>query len=199
MLEYFAHKKVKKHQAEKRAREPSQTRTATPVLSVEDESFLQRIVSEGTPPPLPERPIILNPEIGDGTGNGMQVESLKGKGKGKEIESEGEKERKKTHRFSALFTKKKEGVVAKGNVPPAEAEKEEDDITRVLNDLNLSAVNNRAFSLSKESNELVKKFTVVLKDLVNGVPTAYDDLVNFLDDSQGTLAKSYEVTMPWKP
>lgn len=63
---------------------------------------------------------------------------------------------------------------------------------RVLNDLNLAAVNNHAFSLSKESQELVQKFTVILKDLVNGVPTAYDDLVHLLDDSQGTLAKSYE-------
>jgi len=33
---------------------------------------------------------------------------------------------------------------------------------------------------------------VILKDLVNGVPTAYDDLVHLLDDSQGTLAKSYD-------
>lgn len=70
--------------------------------------------------------------------------------------------------------------------------KEEDDINRVLDDLNLAAVNNRAFSVSKESQELVQKFTVILKDLVNGVPTAYDDLVHLLDDSQGTLAKSYD-------
>lgn len=33
---------------------------------------------------------------------------------------------------------------------------------------------------------------MILKDLVNGVPTAYDDLVHLLDDSQGTLAKSYD-------
>lgn len=77
-------------------------------------------------------------------------------------------------------------------VAPEEAASEEDDIVRVLNDLNLAAVNNRAFSLSKESQELVQKFTVILKDLVNGVPTAYDDLVHLLDDSQGTLAKSYD-------
>jgi hypothetical protein len=184
MLEYFTYKKVKKYQAEKRARESSQNRKAKPVLSAEDESFLQRIVSEGTPPPLPERPIALDPEIVIDKENGAQLESLKGKGN--------EKEKKKPHRFSKLFMKTKEGVIAEGNVSPAEAEREEDDITRVLNDLNLSAVNNHAFSLSKESNELVKKFTVILKDLVNGVPTAYDDLTKLLDDSQGTLAKSYE-------
>jgi hypothetical protein len=77
-------------------------------------------------------------------------------------------------------------------VTPEEATKEEDDINRVLDDLNLATVNNRAFSVSKESQELVQKFTVILKDLVNGVPTAYDDLVHLLEDSQGTLAKSYD-------
>jgi hypothetical protein len=77
-------------------------------------------------------------------------------------------------------------------VTPNEAHKEEDDINKILDNLNLSAVNNRAFSVSKESQELVQKFTVILKDLVNGVPTAYDDLVHLLDDSQGTLAKSYD-------
>lgn len=193
MLEYFAYKKVKKHQAEKH--ECNGTQTPKPVLSPDDERFLERLASEGTPPPLPERPFILNPEVGDSTGNDAQVELSKDKGKGKEnpeklLEVEkNEKPGKKGNRFSMLFTKSKKND---GAISQAEVEKEEDDITRVLNDLNLSAVNNRAFSLSKESNELVQKFTLVLKDLVNGVPTAYDDLVALLEDSQGTLANSYE-------
>lgn len=78
------------------------------------------------------------------------------------------------------------------SISPKEVEKEEDDINRILDDLNLSAVNNRAFSLSKESQNIVQKFTVILKDLVNGVPTAYDDLVGLIEDSQGTLAKSFD-------
>lgn len=86
----------------------------------------------------------------------------------------------------------KDGLTPKPVVTPNEAAREEDDIISVLNDLNLAAVNNRAFSISKESQELVQKFTIILKDLVNGVPTAYDDLVHLLDDSQGTLAKSYD-------
>jgi hypothetical protein len=32
----------------------------------------------------------------------------------------------------------------------------------------------------------------VLKDLVNGVPTAYQDLVNLIEDRDGILAKNYE-------
>lgn len=53
-------------------------------------------------------------------------------------------------------------------------------------------MNNRAFSLSKESQELVQKFTLVLKDLVNGVPTAYDDLTQLLDKSNDQLSKTFE-------
>lgn len=102
-------------------------------------------------------------------------------------------------KVAALFGKStkvtKEGLHADHPVPPAEAKKEEDDIAKVLNDLNMSAVNNRAFNLSRESQELVQKFTLVLKDIVNGAPHAYHDLVKLLEDGQGTLAKSYE-SMP---
>lgn len=38
---------------------------------------------------------------------------------------------------------------------------------------------------------MVQKFTVILKDLVNGVPTAYDDLVYLLDESQEQLQNNY--------
>jgi len=214
MMEYFTYKKVKKHQAEKKAKEGEQT----PVISEEDEHFLTRVISaEGTPPPLPERPHF-GPEAGDSTNNQAQMvvrdgnattepvangttepavekgeTKEKDKGKGKENEKH---DGKKVSRFAflarSLTKKKKEDLSPKPVVTPDEATKEEDDITRVLNDLNLAAVNNRAFSMSKESQELVQKFTVILKDLVNGVPTAYDDLVHLLDDSQGTLAKSYD-------
>ena len=88
--------------------------------------------------------------------------------------------------------KDKSSTKPKPVVAEDEATKEENDINQILDDLNLAAVNNKAFSISKESQELVQKFTVILKDLVNGVPTAYDDLVHLLDDSQGTLAKSYD-------
>lgn len=77
-------------------------------------------------------------------------------------------------------------------VPSPEVDTERDDLTRVLDDLNLSAKNNKAFSLSAESTELLQKFTLVLKDLVNGVPTAVHDLTSLLDDKDGTLADNYE-------
>jgi hypothetical protein len=207
MLEYLTYKKVKKHQAEKRA----EAEVQSPVLTEEDENFLERIVSaEGTPPALPERPYILNPEAGDSTNNDAQMvvhdkprtdtkteakpeeKAKKHKGKGKE--NVNDKDKKKSNRFSFLHRSKKsdDGLKPTTDVPENEAHKEEDDINRVLDELNLAAVNNRAFSISKESQKLVQEFTVILKDLVNGVPTAYDDLVKLIEDSSGTLSKNYE-------
>lgn len=109
MLEYFTYKKVKKHQAEKKAKEHEHIQS--PLLDEDDERFLTRIVSaEGTPPPLPERPHGLGVEAGDSTGNTSQMvvhdgvedgkHGSKDKGKGKAKDNE--KDSKKSNRFSFL-------------------------------------------------------------------------------------------------
>ncbi|RDL31409.1 Uncharacterized protein BP5553_09618 [Venustampulla echinocandica] len=211
MLEYFTYKKFKKHQAQKKAADlKAQNQAPPPLLDDEDQAFLERVVSaEGTPPPLPERPRGLGVEAGDTRDNGSQMvvhdhddapsTAEKGrthidKGKGKEADKAAEK--KKSNRFSFLQrsgTKKNKPDLKPAHVVPnSEAHREEDDLSTILEDLNLSAQNNRAFSLSAESQELVGKFTVILKDLINGVPTAYDDLIHLLDNSQGTLSKNYD-------
>lgn len=77
-------------------------------------------------------------------------------------------------------------------IPLDEEEREKKDLSRVLDDLNLSARNNKTFSLSQDSQALVGQFTVVLKDLVNGVPTAAADLRHLFEDHDGTLARNYE-------
>lgn len=165
---------------------------------------------EGPRPPLPPR--IKTPEIGWDS----DVDSFMGKGKGKAGETVlvGKPKDGETggggggkftdrigRRISVLVrrhpggTKKHQPDVhptAKLDVPDAEAEREKDDLTRVLNDLNLSAQNNRAFSLSPQSAELVGKFTLVLKDLVNGVPTAANDLKLLVEDPDGHLAKNFD-------
>ena len=46
----------------------------------------------------------------------------------------------------------------------------------VLDKLNLAATDNRVFSISEEMQTLLQKFKLILKDLLNGVPTAYNDL-----------------------
>ncbi|TVY58628.1 hypothetical protein LCER1_G000391, partial [Lachnellula cervina] len=219
MLEYFTNKKSKKTQAEKTGKEAlARVKTPPPLIDEDDERFLERIVSaEGPPPPLPARPTGLGTEAGDSTGNASQLvvhepdshhghksherksherrrSSDKGKGKDNEKSTA---DSKKPNRFSFIqrtFTKKDKHPDLKptSNVPPTEALSEEEDISRILDDLSLSAHNNKAFSLSTESQKLVQEFTVILKDLINGVPTAYDDLTHLLDNSQGTLSKQYE-------
>lgn len=72
-----------------------------------------------------------------------------------------------------------------------ETKAENKELTQILDDLNLSAVNNRVFSFSKESEDLLNKFKLVLKDLVNGVPTAYNDLEKLLTDSDAQMKKMY--------
>ena len=72
-----------------------------------------------------------------------------------------------------------------------EREKEEQDLTAILDDLNLSAVNNRVFSFSKESEELFNKFKLVLKDIIAGAPTAYNDLEKLFTEYETTLKNMY--------
>jgi hypothetical protein len=72
-----------------------------------------------------------------------------------------------------------------------EQKKENKELTEILDQLNLSAVNNRVFSFSKESEELLRKFTLVLKDIINGAPTAYNDLEKLFTDYDAQLKKMY--------
>ena len=44
---------------------------------------------------------------------------------------------------------------------------------------------------------MIHRFTLVLKDLVNGVPTAYGDLESLLTNSEGQLQKGYTKLPPW--
>ncbi|KAI1126295.1 hypothetical protein F5Y10DRAFT_245301 [Nemania abortiva] len=190
-----------------------------PVLDREDEKFLERLTSsdaslnddgdEGPPPPLPPR--VKTPVI-DLESDTSSVESKEvgkeGESKGKGKENEKEKEQKdssksksdtkhKRFTFTTSFLHRRSNKHHPETLDvPAGAEAstphETTDLARVLDDLDLSAKNNRAFSLSAESAAMVRRFTQVLKDLVNGVPTAYGDLVSLLDDRDGLLARNFE-------
>ncbi len=125
MLEYFTVKKIKKHNAEKEKRKHSgspQVAVQSPLLDEEDEHFLKRIVSaEGTPPPLPQRPM-LGPEAGDHRGNTAQMvvhdgrkssHSDRHKDKGKERETEKREDGKSSStRFSFLKRSGTKKVIA---------------------------------------------------------------------------------------
>ncbi|KAI1746739.1 hypothetical protein F4782DRAFT_523537 [Xylaria castorea] len=187
----------------------------TPVLDREDEKFLERLTSaspgspedEIPPPPLPPRvkTPVMDIDSDDGSSlTGKKETNKSGESKGKEKESQkpsaGEN---KLKRFT--FSLRRKPVLPTRSKSPSdglepntdtltvpEAHSETSAMAHLLDDLDLSAKNNRAFSLSSESAEMVRRFTQVLRDLINGVPTAYGDLVNLIEDRDGVLARNYE-------
>lgn len=95
---------------------------------------------------------------------------------------------------AAHTVKADEGVVLNedGSIDQeATKEKDEQEVSVLLDRLNLASINNRVFSFSKESQQIYENFTIVLKDIVNGAPTAYDDLEKLLKDSEGQLDKMF--------
>ncbi|KAK3688071.1 hypothetical protein B0T22DRAFT_425479 [Podospora appendiculata] len=182
------------------------TPQVTPLLDDDDERFLEHLTSPqvdaddddddddaGSRPPLPPR--VKTPDLtwDSDTDSFRKVAPATTTTK--------DKEAKKPSRLSILLRRnKKPDLSAPGEtpsssqlaVPSPEVDREKDDLSRVLEDLNLSARNNKVFALSTESTALMRDFTLVLKDLVNGVPTAVHDLTSLLDDRDGKLAKHYE-------
>lgn len=219
MLEYISYRKYKKYKAQKEARE-AEGKTANngklieenlnrpgPVLSRDDEAFLESILfdsNDDSPPPLPVRPTLDHTWTSDSSLSSPRRANTSNSPPAtvKEKEKEKEKEKRRSHNPISLLLhrkdKEKDMQLAHPHrdpapvVTPEEAARERDDLNQVLDDLNLSAQNNKAFALSPDSNELVRKFTLVLKDLVNGVPTAIDDLKGLIEDRDGVLKKNYD-------
>ena len=204
-MEYFSSKRA-------RSKSPAPP-VETPILNDEDEAFLARIETEGTPPELPERPRPPLPtrpqdlpQVGETEGNNAQVALMDGsqnialpdvpdtpddilttaepdsinqsESKGKQ--KEGKKSRWSFLRRDSRDVKRKnqeatatdlmsaaEGLKSADAQPneehivsDPEAKKEEEEMTSVLEQLNLAAVNNRVFSVSKESQELLRKYVL---------------------------------------
>ncbi|KAI0546413.1 hypothetical protein F4679DRAFT_412701 [Xylaria curta] len=172
---------------------------------------------DATPPPPPLPPRVKTPVMDiDSDDDRSSIKSKKkeeeeeankddDKSKGKEKESEEKPSENKPKRFTFSLRRKpvlptrpkspaEEGLQPNTNntLTVPEAHSETSEMAHLLDDLNLSAKNNRAFSLSSESAEMARRFTQVLRDLVNGVPTAYGDLVNLIEDRDGVLARNYE-------
>ncbi|KAF2097129.1 hypothetical protein NA57DRAFT_57731 [Rhizodiscina lignyota] len=83
------------------------------------------------------------------------------------------------------------------DLPEDEEKKEQEDLSAVLDQLNISATTKRTFSLSKESQKLMEDFTQILKDVVNGVPTAYDDLEKFITGREKEISHMFKNLPPW--
>ena len=228
-MEYINYIKAKAHIS-------TATKAEAPVLSEEDEQFLNHITSDEKAPPLPARPKVLDlPVVGETKGNDAQIAlmhgaqnvplpntpnevteeppTLEGSVNALEDSATATKEERKRPTWSWLRRDSRdanrkataaglmdvaEGLKradAKPNeagvVEDPEANKEEEDMTVVLERLNLAAVNNRVFSISDETQVLLQQFNQIFKDLVNGVPTAYSDLETLLKNGDRQLQKTY--------
>ena len=79
----------------------------------------------------------------------------------------------------------------------ATKEKQEKEVSVLLDNLSLSNINNRVFSFSAESQKYYDRFTQVLKDTLNGAPTAYEDMDKLMKDAGPTLEKHFESMPPF--
>ena len=244
MLKYFERRKSKDGAKTAVAEAPK-----SPILTDEDEKFLESLTREEDAPPLPERPVVVLDTGAKVTGKDAQEALMDGANniplpqsppaqpetKATVASPEEGKASKKAHDYLSFvrgipqrFTNKvrtgekfsvrvltfiqgkekeqagsdlsaavdaaKKGEIVVADPSAAsekEKEREQDDLTSVLDQLNLSAVNNRAFSFSEKSQEMMAEFTQILKDIVNGVPTAYDDLEKFLKNWDEHLRNMY--------
>lgn len=192
---------------------------ASPVLRPEDETFLEELLAcaDGPAPPLPPRAYTFaraaeldGPSAGDEAAaapspspppaldhDGPSLPRLSPGAKTPAADQPAAK--KPPGRLALLFTRSnkkdggasEQGLEPEGNVPAAEGAREANDLGNVLDRLNLSAQNNKVVS-STDSSQLLQSFTQVFKDLVNGVPTACDDLARLIDDRDGALSRGFD-------
>ncbi|KAI4730035.1 hypothetical protein E4T49_02203 [Aureobasidium sp. EXF-10728] len=80
---------------------------------------------------------------------------------------------------------------------PEAKEQDEREVSVLLDRLNLSAINNRVFSFSDQSQRLYSEFTLILKDIVNGAPTAWDDLETLLKENEKHLEQMFKNMPPF--
>ena len=194
MLDYFTSKKSKSQ-----GKKPER-RVSEPVLNDDDEEFLRKITTqvEGTPPPLPERPLDLM-IAGETEGNNAQLvlanearaiplpdvpdtpkdEAASPKEApisptSPKSPSKSSKRRWSLLQFGSKIRDRKAAATGLDSaiadmkaaeagtsqppaVPKSEANKENEEIEQVLEQLNLAAINNQVFSISDESQELIHK------------------------------------------
>ncbi|KDQ06915.1 hypothetical protein BOTBODRAFT_181131 [Botryobasidium botryosum FD-172 SS1] len=164
MLEYFAYKKYKQYQADRQR-----------VLDQKDETYFKNLADNETH----EIPLDKDGDVSEKAPPGKYDWMLPGF----LAKSDGKKD---ADTKDAAKTAPILGPDGK-EMSPAESE-----LHDALDRLNLAAEDGKAFSLSAETKELLDKFSLILKDTVNGVPTAYDDLVKFFETSSPQIEKKYE-------
>ncbi|OAA68959.1 hypothetical protein ISF_03334 [Cordyceps fumosorosea ARSEF 2679] len=231
MLEYFTYKKVKKHNAEKKAKQEAEKARASAddsttaddvdhrtskllkgkerddgsgevdvVLHEDDERFIENLLAEhdGPAPPLPPRVEVSDIDWPSDNDAAVTAESSKkNEAATATAPAKDTAAAKKPNRLSLLFTRHKkpeDGLKPEdAQLTLTEAEREKRDLGNVLDRLNLTAKNNKVVpGGGGDSAALLARFTQVFKDLVNGVPTAVDDLTRLIEDRDGTIAKGFD-------
>ncbi|KAJ5240016.1 hypothetical protein N7468_004635 [Penicillium chermesinum] len=185
--------------------------TPKPILTEDDEAYLCKVVSQQEQNlEAPENPNAMDSErvqqparkdstqdiappaspveefgkeLGEQGRRASQLESLQSTPETIKQQATAEPEKKKK-RWSSMFWR---SCTSDGE----DSQKDQKDMTDILERLNLAADNNRVFSVSDETQELLRKFKLIFKDLVNGVPTAYHDLEMLLTNGNRQLQDTY--------
>lgn len=76
-------------------------------------------------------------------------------------------------------------------------EKQEQEVSVLLDNLNMSSINNRVFAFSGETQKIYERFAQVLKDTMNGGPTAYEDMEKLMKDAGPELEKQFASMPPF--
>jgi len=175
-----------------KGKEKDKKKDAVPKLTPEEMADLERLVDEVK---------VQTRESSKDRGKTKGKEKLKEKEKEKDKDLKKDKsEDKRPSRITSMFSKKdkdkdkekEKDRPSSGLGIPDEENKEAEELNKVLEDLDLASSGTRAFSFTRHSQELIQEFTLILKDLMNGVPTAYDDLTHLLEDQDNDLNRQYK-------
>jgi len=75
--------------------------------------------------------------------------------------------------------------------------KQEQEVSVLLDNLNMSSINNRVFAFSGETQKIYERFAQVLKDTMEGGPTAYEDMDKLMKDAGPQLEKQFQSMPPF--
>ncbi|OTA38510.1 hypothetical protein BTJ68_01699 [Hortaea werneckii EXF-2000] len=76
-------------------------------------------------------------------------------------------------------------------------EKQEREVSVLLDKLDMSSINNRVFSFSTETQKIYARFSDILRDTMNGGPTAYEDMEKLMREAGPTLEKQFHSMPPF--
>jgi hypothetical protein len=79
----------------------------------------------------------------------------------------------------------------------ATKEQEEREVSVLLDNLNLSSINNRVFAFSAETQKIYERFAQCLKDIINGAPTAYEDMDKLMKEAGPKLEAQFKNMPPF--